>query len=91
MTLATIGMMGVPLARWPIIGDWPPTYTRMVLEVIIVVMAVYDLRTLKRLHWRTLFGGALLIISHRWIKPMIWTSQGWENFTDAAIRLAGLG
>jgi uncharacterized membrane protein YozB (DUF420 family) len=91
MVLATIGMMGAPLARWPVIGDWPPTHTRMVLEVIIAVMVVYDLRSLKRLHWITLWGGLLLVISHRLIKPMIWKTQGWENFTDTVVSLAGLG
>ena len=90
MILATIGMMGAPLARWPVIGDWPPSWMRFVLELMIVAVAIYDWRKLGRIHAVTLWGGLLLVVSHRLIKPAIWKSDGWMQFTDWIVRAAGL-
>ncbi len=90
MILATIGMMGAPLARWPVIGDWPVGWTRFVLELMIVALAVYDWRSLGRLHKITLWGGLLLVAAHRIIKPLIWDSPGWMAFTDALLKLVGM-
>lgn len=90
MILATIGMMGAPLTRWPVIGDWSPGWARFVLELMIVAVAVYDWRKLGRLHAVTLWGGLLLIVSHRFIKPAIWKSDGWAQFTDMLLRVTGL-
>ena len=87
---ATIGMMGAPLARWPIIGDWPPTYTRFVLEIIAVTMLLHDWRSQRKILPTTLLGIVILVGAHRYLKPMFWKSEGWMDFTDWAIKAVGL-
>ena len=90
MMMGTIAMLGAPFARWPIIGDWPPGFVRLFVEMLILVMVWHDWRTMRRVHAMTLWGGLSIIIAHRVLKPLIWTTDGWLAFTDWLLVMTGL-
>jgi FtsH-binding integral membrane protein len=90
MILATFAILGAPLARWPVIGDWPPTYTRLMLELLMLLLVAYDWKTLGRIHRVTLWGALSIIVAHRILKPMIWDTPGWMGFTDGVLQITGM-
>jgi hypothetical protein len=64
MVLATVTLLGAAFARWPYvwkIGN-PFAYYGLA-DLFIVALAFWDLRTRRRLHPVTLWGGLALIVS----------------------------
>jgi hypothetical protein len=89
MIFATFAILGAPLARWPVIDDWPPTYTRFILELLMLLVAVYDWRKMGKIHFMTATGILSIVLAHRVFKPMLWDSPTWLSFTDGVLKFTG--
>ena len=64
MTLATISLLGAPIARLPFgapVVGLPGVFA--LADLFIVACIVYDLATLRRVHPATLWGGLAIVIS----------------------------
>ena len=64
MTLATIALLGAPIARLPFgaaVVGLPGVFA--LADLFIVACIVYDLATLRRVHPATLWGGLAIVIS----------------------------
>jgi FtsH-binding integral membrane protein len=64
MTLATIALLGAPIARLPFgapLVGLPGVFA--LADLFIVACIVYDLATLRRVHPATLWGGLAIVIS----------------------------
>lgn len=64
MTLATISLLGAPIARLPFgapVVGLPGVFA--LADLFIVACIVYDLATLRRVHPATLWGGLAIVVS----------------------------
>lgn len=77
--LATLELVTAAVARLPVITDIGPVAFFGVTDLFIVAMAIYDWRTLKRIHPATLWGGLLLIVSQP-LRLMIGATETWHAF-----------
>ena len=74
MVLATVGILTAAVNRIPIIyGLGPPAYFA---GVDLFILAVWDFRTLGRLHPATLWGGLVLIASQP-VRLVVSGTEGW--------------
>ena len=80
--LATIALLPPALARWVItyLGFGPPVVLAL-SALFVVPLAVWDLRTLGRLHPATLWGG-LLVIGSIPLRLAIGLTDGWLGVAD---------
>jgi hypothetical protein len=76
MLLATITLLGAPIARFHWGG--PPTFFGL-SDLFIVAMLVYDLATRRKIHPATLWGG-LLIVASQPLRLMISGTPAWLAF-----------
>lgn len=77
--LATLELVTAGIARLPVIGGIGPVAFFGITDLFIVAMAIYDWRTLKRIHPATLWGGLLLIVSQP-LRLMIGATEMWNAF-----------
>jgi hypothetical protein len=78
MTLATITLLGAPIARFHLGG--PPTFFALA-DLFIVAMLVYDLVTRRKIHPATIWGG-LLIVASQPLRLMISGTPAWMAFAS---------
>ena len=82
MLLATILLMGAPFTRlMSQAGIKPGPYTHHLLTylLILVPIAVYDLRRTGRLHAATMWGGLVLVVRHP-LHEIIAYTPAWQRF-----------
>jgi len=88
MLLATIVILGAAFARFPFVGEYGPPAIFALVDLLMVPLIIWDLRTRGRLHPVTLWGGLLIIA----LEPLqLWISgtQGWLAFARWATGLLG--
>lgn len=88
MLLATINLLAAAIARWPVLGGFGPLAYFGLTDLFVVALAVWDLRTRKRLHPVTLWGGLALILSQP-LRLAISATEGWQTFARWATGLLG--
>jgi hypothetical protein len=76
MLLATITLLGAPIARFHLGG--PPTFFGL-SDLFIVAIVVYDLATRRKIHPATLWGG-LAIVASQPLRLMISATPAWLAF-----------
>jgi hypothetical protein len=64
MVLATLNLITAAIARWPLINSLGPLAYFAMTDLFVVVLAIWDLKSRKKIHRVTLSGGLLLILSH---------------------------
>jgi hypothetical protein len=77
--LATLELVTAAVARLPVISGVGPVAFFGFTDLFLVAIALYDWRTLKRIHPATLWGGLLLIVSQP-LRLMIGATAAWEAF-----------
>ena len=77
--LATLELVTAGVARLPVISGIGPVAFFGITDLFIVAMAIYDWRTLKRIHPATLWGGLLLVVSQP-LRLMIGATEVWNAF-----------
>jgi hypothetical protein len=88
MLLATIALLAAAIARWPVLSGFGPLAFFGLTDLFVVALAVWDLRTRKRLHPVTLWGGLALILSQP-LRLVISATDGWQAFARWATGLLG--
>jgi uncharacterized membrane protein YhaH (DUF805 family) len=88
MLLATINLLAAAFARWPGVADGGPLWGFGLTDLFVVALAIWDFRSLGRLHPVTLWGGLLIIISQP-LRLMISGTQAWLAFARWATGLLG--
>jgi hypothetical protein len=90
MYLATAGLIGPALARiitlcskgLGMVGVPGALGALLLVDLFVVALAVHDLRTRRRLHPATLWGGAFLILSGP-ARVALGYSAVWQSFAQA--------
>lgn len=85
--LATTALLPPALARWVILylGLVPQLVFALSL-LFLVPLVVWDLRSLRRIHPATLWGGLLLVVSGP-LRFALARTDGWLRFSDWAVGL----
>jgi hypothetical protein len=80
MTLSMITLLAAPVARidFPLLPPGPPTFFALA-DLFIVAILVYDLRTRRKAHPATIWGG-LLIVASQPLRLMIAGTPAWLGF-----------
>jgi hypothetical protein len=76
---ATFELATAAIARWPIIDTWGPLGFFAVIDLFVAAIIVYDLKTLKRLHPATLWGGLFFLASQP-ARLLIGDTAAWLAF-----------
>ena len=85
--LATITLMGPAVARWPFaIFIRAPFLVTLVLDLLVLLLAAFDLSTLGRIHRATLWAGLSLMVSQHLLIPVGMT-PAWRSFAAFALRV----
>jgi FtsH-binding integral membrane protein len=81
MTLATIGILSPAIARLPIefIQTWGPLAFFGLQDLLVLACFAYDWRTARRIHWATVAGALLIVISQP-LRLMVAGTDAWLAF-----------
>ena len=85
--LATIGLLDAAFCRWPFAlfrANVPMTF--LFLYIFILILAAYDIWSMRRVHHATLWGGMFVIFMHEISLPLGKTIA-WQEFAAWAQRL----
>jgi hypothetical protein len=86
MLLATIALLPPAIARWALqLGLGPPAVLA-IATLFLVPMVVWDLKTRRRLHPVTLWGGLLLVIAGP-LRLVLARTDGWLAISDWLVGL----
>lgn len=88
MLLATINLVTAAIARWPGVFELGPLAFFGLTDLFIAALAVWDLRSRGRLHFATLWGGLLTIVSQP-LRLVVSGTEGWLAFARWATGLLG--
>ena len=88
MLLATINLVTAALARWPGVKGSGPLVFFGLTDLLVVALAVWDLRSRGRLHPATLWGGLLTIASQP-LRLAVSATDAWLGFARWATGLLG--
>lgn len=88
MMLATIALLAAAIARWPGVLGYGPLAFFAINDLFLVAMAIWDRRSLGRLHPVTLWGGLALIVSQP-LRLGISGTDAWMAFARWATGLPG--
>jgi hypothetical protein len=88
--LAAIVLMDPSIGRWPIdaLAQIPDFSFWLKLILFLVPLMVWDVITLRRLHWATLLG-AIVLIAEGLLRGPIGATPQWLAFAKWATGLAG--
>ena len=88
MLLATVNLLEAAIVRIPLpfIAAGAPLMSRWLSDVFIVLLAIWDLISRRRLHPATLWGG-LLIVASQPLRLMLGETQAWLTFAKWAVGL----
>ena len=84
MLLATIAILPPAIARWVLLLGPPVTFA--VATLLLVPIVGWDLKTRKRLHPVTLWGGLTLIVSGP-LRLALAQTDGWLNVSNWLVGL----
>jgi len=89
MLLATINLLPAGIARWPfaVMALGPAVYFALA-DLFIVAMAAWDLRSRRRLHPVTMWGGLAIILSQP-LRLVLSGTEAWMAFARWAVGLLG--
>jgi uncharacterized membrane protein YozB (DUF420 family) len=88
MLLATVNLVAAAVARWPGVGAYGPPAFFGGTDLLIVALAIWDLRTRGRLHPVTLWGGLAIVVSQP-VRLVVSGTDGWLAFARWATGLLG--
>jgi uncharacterized membrane protein YozB (DUF420 family) len=83
MVLATLNLITAAIARWPVVDSLGPLAYFGVTDLFVVALAVWDFRSLGRIHSVTLWGGLLMILSQP-LRLIISGTSAWMVFAQWA-------
>ena len=83
--IATISLLGAPIGRWPSHIFHGPLVS-LVLAFYVLLLAVFDLCTGKRVHRATWQGGLFMIIVHQLMFP-IGLTPVWRSFATGMLKV----
>jgi uncharacterized membrane protein YozB (DUF420 family) len=86
MLLGTIGLVTAAIARWPFVYGSGPLWFFGLTDLFIVALALWDFRSLGKLHPVTLWGGLLVIVSQP-VRLMVSGTPAWLAFAQWATGL----
>ena len=86
MLLATINLLAAAFARWPGVADSGPLWGFGLTDLFVVALAIWDFRSLGKMHRVTLWGGLLTILSQP-LRFMISGTELWLSFARWATGL----
>jgi uncharacterized membrane protein YozB (DUF420 family) len=86
MLLGTIGLVTAAVARWPVVYGSGPLWFFGLTDLFIVALALWDFRSLGKLHPVTLWGGLLIVVSQP-LRLMISGTPAWLAFAQWATGL----
>ena len=86
MLLGTIGLVTAAIARWPGIYGAGPLWFFGLTDLFLVAMAIWDFRSLGKLHPVTLWGGLVLILSQP-LRLLVSGTDWWMSFARWATGL----
>ena len=86
MLIATLNLITAAIARWPVVADLGPLAYFALTDLFVVALAIWDFRSMGKLHRATLVGGLLLIISQP-LRLAISGTAAWLTFADWATGL----
>jgi uncharacterized membrane protein YozB (DUF420 family) len=88
MLLATISITTAAIARWPGVLPLGPLAFFGITDLFIVALALWDRRSLGRVHAATLWGGLALVLSQA-LRLAVSGSEPWLGFARWATGLLG--
>jgi hypothetical protein len=87
MLIATLELLGPAIGRWPlaIVHKVPPLVS-LIIFLLILFVAVFDLWTRREVHRATVRGGSFVIVSQLVMFPIGQTAL-WHRFADCILKL----
>ncbi len=80
--IATTALMIAPIARWPIaMVHRKPFMAAFFAEIFVLILAAYDLLSIRKIHRATLWGGAFLILVQQ-LRVPIGQTAAWHAFAS---------
>lgn len=86
MLLATIALLPPAIARWVLLLGLGPPVVFAVATLLLVPLVVWDLKSRRRLHPVTLWGGLLLVASGP-LRLLIAQTDGWLTISNWMVSL----
>jgi hypothetical protein len=86
MYLATLNLITAAIARWPIVDSLGPLGYFGITDLFILALAIWDFRSIGKLHKVTLWGGLIMILSQP-LRLIVSGSAGWLVFAEWATNL----
>jgi hypothetical protein len=86
MLLATIALLPPAIARWVLPLGFAPPVVLVVATLFLVPLVIWDLKTRRRLHPVTLWGGLLLVVSGP-LRLALAHTEGWLAISDWLVGL----
>jgi hypothetical protein len=86
MLLATIALLPPAIARWVLPLGFAPPVVLVVASLFLVPLVVWDLKTRRRLHPVTLWGGLLLVVSGP-LRLALAHTEAWLSISDWLVGL----
>ena len=86
MLLATIALLPPAIARWVLLLGLGPPVVLAVSTLFLLPLVGWDLKTRRRLHPATLWGGLLLVVSGP-LRLALAQTDGWLVLSDWLVRL----
>ena len=86
MLLATIALLPPAIARWVLLLGLGPPVVFAVATLLLLPLIGWDLKTRRRLHPVTLWGGLLLVVSGP-LRLMLAKTDGWLVISDWLVGL----
>jgi hypothetical protein len=83
MVLATLNLITAAIARWPIVSSLGPLAYFGITDLFVVALALWDYRSLGKIHSVTLWGGLLMIISQP-LRLIVSGTSAWMTFATWA-------
>lgn len=86
--LGTIGLVPAAVARWPGVYGGGPLLFFGLTDLFLVALAIWDFRSLGKLHPVTLWGGLLILVSQP-LRLVISGTEAWLSFARWATGILG--
>ena len=83
MVLATLNLITAAIARWPVVSLLGPLAYFGITDLFVVALALWDFRSLGKIHSVTLWGGLLMIVSQP-LRLMVSGTSLWMSFATWA-------
>jgi hypothetical protein len=86
MLLATIAILPPTIARWVLLLGLGPSVVFAVATILLVPIVGWDLKTRRRIHPVTLWGGLVLVVSGP-LRLALARTDGWLDFSKWLVGL----